>query len=283
MAAICRGCWRKDGACGFDVRPRSNRVILIDRHLWRYAAYRAHLNLTAEASKYFLGWLWWFLEPIALTAVFFLVFSYLRPMRSDVENFPAFLIVGVTTWLWFANAVANSTNVLVGARAIVSQMRLPKLLFPTIAVVAASLKQGFVFAVLLVFLGIAFGAGWTWLFLPLLAGTQFVLILATAGTVAFVCCCVRDVRFVVQSGLTLMMFCSGLFFAIADMPAKWQPWLRINPMAVMLEQYRLALLYDTVPDLAWCVKVAVVAGVWLFALRRLYEGFDRTLTRRIIA
>ena len=278
MADIWRGFWWKD-----EAERRLRSVILIDRHLWRYAAYRAYLNLAAEASKYFLGWLWWFLEPIALTAVFFLVFSYLRPMRSDVENFPAFLIVGVTTWLWFANAVANSTNVLVGARAIVSQMRLPKLLFPAIAVVAASLKQGFVFAVLLVFLGVAFGAAWTWLFLPLLACAQFVLILATAGTVAFVCCCVRDLRFVVQSGLTLMMFCSGLFFAIEDMPAKWQPWLRLNPMAVMLEQYRSALLYETAPDWAWCVKVLVVGGVWLFGLQRIYEGLDRTLTRRIIA
>ena len=257
--------------------------MLIDKHLWRYAIYRAYWSLTAEASKYHLGWLWWFLEPIALTAVFFLVFSYLRPMRADIENFPAFLIVGVTTWLWFANAVANSTDVLVGARAIVSQMRLPKLLFPAIAVAAASLKQGFVFAVLLVFLGVAFGWSWTWLFLPLLAATQLVLILAAAGTVAFVCCCVRDVRFVVRSGLTLMMFCSGLFFAIADMPAQWQGVLRLNPMAVMLEEYRAALLYDTVPDLAWCATAVLAGGVWLFVLQRMYEGFDRILTRRILA
>lgn len=257
--------------------------MLIHKHLWRYAIYRAYWSLTAEASKYHLGWLWWFLEPIALTAVFFLVFSHLRPMRADIENFPAFLIVGVTTWLWFANAVANSTDVLVGARAIVSQMRLPKLLFPAIAVAAASLKQGFVFAVLLVFLGVAFGTGWTWIFLPLLAATQLVLILAAAGTVAFVCCCVRDVRFVVRSGLTLMMFCSGLFFAIADMPAQWQGVLRLNPMAVMLEEYRAALLYHTVPDLAWCAKAVLAGGVWLFVLQRLYEGFDRILTRRILA
>lgn len=258
-------------------------MTLIDKHLWRYAIYRAYLNLEAEASKYYLGWLWWFLEPIALTAVFFLVFSYLRPARSDIENFPAFLVVGVTTWLWFANAVGNSTDVLVGARAIVSQMRLPKLLFPAIAVAAASLKQAFVFAVLLVFLGFAFGPDWTWIFLPLLAGTQLVLILAAAGTVAFVCCCVRDVRFVVRSGLTLMMFCSGLFFAIADMPAQWQAPLRWNPMAVMLEQYRLVLLYDTAPDLVWCAKAVVAGGVWLLALEKCYEGFDRVLTRRILA
>ena len=54
-------------------------------------------------------------------------------------------------------------------------------------------------------------------------------------------------------------------------------------MAVMLEQYRAALLYDTAPDMAWCAKVVLASGVWLFALQRLYEGFDRVLTRRILA
>lgn len=264
------------------VRRGRGTVMLIDKHLWRYAVYRAYSDLAAEASKYYLGWLWWFLEPIALTAVFFLVFSYLRPAQSDIENFPAFLVVGVTTWLWFANAVANSTDVLMGARAIVSQMRLPKLLFPAVAVAAASLKQSFVFAVLLAFVGIAFGPGWTWLFLPLLAVTQWVLILAAACTVAFICCCAPDIRFVVRSGLTLMMFCSGLFFAIADMPSGWQSLLRLNPMAVLLEQYRAVLLYGATPDVAWCAQAVLASGVWLFALQRLYEGFDRLLTRRII-
>lgn len=258
-------------------------MLLIDTHLWRYAIYRAYLNLTGEASKYYLGWLWWFLEPIALTAVFFVVFTYLRAVRSDIEHFPAFLIVGVTNWLWFANAVANSTDVLVGARAIVSQMRLPKLLFPAIAVAGASLKQLFVYVILLVFLGSVFGPGQTWFYLPLLAATQLVLVLAVACTVAFVCCCVRDVRFVVHSGLTLMMFCSGLFFDIADLPSEWQRVLRLNPMAVLLEQYRFALLYKTTPDAVWCVMVFAGSALWLLALKWIYERFDRVLTRRIIA
>ena len=258
-------------------------MLLIETHLWRYAIYRAYLNLWGEASKYYLGWLWWFLEPIALTAVFFVVFSYLRAGRGDIEHFPAFLIVGVTTWLWFANAVANSTDVLVGARAIVSQMRLPKLLFPAIAVSGASLKQAFVFAILLAFLGSAFGPGWTWAYLPLLACTQLAFILAVSCTVAFVCCCVRDVRFVVHSGLTLMMFCSGLFFDIARMPEPWQSVLRLNPMAVLLEQYRFALLYKTTPDAAWCVMVTAASALCLFVLQWIYKRFDRTLTRRIIA
>ena len=258
-------------------------MILIESHLWRYAVYRAYLNLVGEAAKYHLGWLWWFLEPIAMTAVFFAVFSYLRPMGGGVENFPLFLVIGVTTWLWFANSVANATDVLGGARTIISQLRVSKLLFPTIVVASASLKQVFVFAVLLAFLAAALGPQWTWIYLPLLACAQLVLALAAACTVAIICCCVRDVRFVVQSGLTLMMFCSGLFFDIAEMSARWQFWFRLNPMAVLIDQYRLCLLYGESPDVGWCLAIIAASGAWLYGLKWLYEHFDLALTRRVIA
>lgn len=256
-------------------------TLLMAAHLWRYTVYRAGLNLIAEASRYYLGWLWWLLEPLAMTGVFFVVFTYLRP--SNMEGFTHFLIVGVTMWVWFANGVGNATDTLAGARGLISQMRLPKLLFPAIAVMSATVKQGFVFAIVLAFIGTVRGVALPWGFLPLLAFTQFALILAVAGTVAFACCWIRDLRFVVRSGLTLLMFCSGLFYSIDSLPANWQDLFRLNPMAVMIEQYRAVLLAGAMPDLLWCAKVVVGSVLWLWALRWAYARFDLQLTRRVIA
>ncbi len=256
-------------------------MVLIEKHLWRYALYRAYLNLVGEASKYYLGWLWWFLEPIAMTGVFFVVFTYLR--SSGMEHFTYFLIIGVTTWLWFANSVANSTAALASAKGIISQIRLPKLLFPIIVVTAAGLKQGFVFAILLIFLGATLGANAAWLALPLVAAAQLALILAAAATVALACCWLHDLRFIVNSGLTLMMFCSGLFFDINALPPILEELMRLNPMAVMLEQYRMIFLHGALPDIAWCATVLVGCGIWLYALRWAYQRLDVELTRRVIA
>ena len=145
-------------------------MFLIEAHLWRYAAYRAYVGLLSEASRYYLGWLWWLLEPLAMTSVFFFVFTYLR--APNAENFQYFLIIGVTTWLWFANAVANCTESLPGAKTIVSTMRLPKLLFPFATVISASLKHAFVFTTILIVMGAVFGTSPAWLYLPVLLFTQ---------------------------------------------------------------------------------------------------------------
>ncbi len=256
-------------------------MILIDTHLWRYALYRAYLNLIGEASRYYLGWLWWFLEPIAMTGVFFFVFTYLR--ASNVENFQYFLIIGVTTWLWFANGVANSTDSLMVAKSLVSQMPLPKLLFPFTSVVSASLKHVFVFTTVLLMFGLTLGPSAAWLYLPILVLTQFVLILAFSSAVALVCCWIRDLRFVVRSGLTLMMFCSGIFFAIDSMPPAYQEVFRLNPMAMLIEDYRQVLLAGKMPDPSTCARIAAASVLGLYAMKWAYRRFDLTLTRRVIA
>ena len=256
-------------------------MFLIHQHLWRYALYRAYLNMIREASRYHLAWIWWFLEPIAMTGVFFFVFTYLR--APNAENFQYFLIIGVTTWLWFANGVSNSTDSLLVAKGIISQMRLPKMLFPIINVISASLKHVFVFGTVLIVMALTFGPSVAWWYLPILILSQLLLILAFASTVALACCWIRDLRFVVRSGLTLMMFCSGLFFAIETMPAAYQQVLRLNPMAMLIEDYRTVLIAAEGPDVLSVLKIAGASFAWLLMMKWAYARWDLTLTRRVIA
>ena len=255
-------------------------MILVETPHWRYALYRGYLNLKAEAAKYHFGWLWWFLEPILMTAVFAVVFTFIRPRG---EGFVYFLVVGVTAWLWFSNAVGNSTQSLVIAKPLILQTRLPKMLFPLISVITASYKQFFVFSVLALVFAFTSGIGPSWIALPIVALTELCLIVAVATTAAFLCAWFPDMRFFVVSGLQLMMFCSGLFFDINSFPPAAQEWFRLNPMAVMLEQYRAILLDHQWPDLVWCATVALASGLWVAVVDWLQRRFDQAITLRVIA
>ena len=255
-------------------------MLLIETRYWRYALYRGYLNLVADASRYYLGWLWWVLEPLAMTAVFYLVFKFLRPRD---EGFVYFLIVGVTTWLWFSSGVGNATQTLSGARNLILQLKVPKVMFPLISVIAVSYKQAFVFLILLLAMGAIIGVSPAWAALPILIAVQLLLIVAGACAVAFLCVWLPDMRFVVTSALQLMMFCSGVFFEIESFPERVQEWFRLNPMAVMLEQYRLILLDGTLPDLIWCAWMAIACGISILLLNFAYKRWDQELTRRIIA
>ena len=191
--------------------------------------------------------------------------------------------MGVTTWLWFAKGVGNATQSLVGAKSLIEQMKVPKMLFPLISVISVTYKQFFVFVVLFLVLVPIVGVAWSWLALPLLMLVELLLIAACASTVAFLCAWLPDLRFVVTSGLQLMMFCSGIFFEISSFPETAQAWFRLNPMAVALEQYRLVLLDGLPPDIGWCAWVFVGSLAWIAIMGRAYRRWDQHLTRRIIA
>ena len=50
----------------------------------------ARLSLKADAQRYFLGYLWWILEPLLWVAVFYLVFEvFLGSGRADFLMFLA--------------------------------------------------------------------------------------------------------------------------------------------------------------------------------------------------
>ena len=255
-------------------------MLLVEFSHWRYAAYRGYLNLRAEASKYHFGWLWWFLEPLAMTAVFALVFTFIRP-RGD--GFVYFLVVGVTAWLWFSNSVGNATQSLLSARSLILQMKLPKILFPLISTITATYKQVFVFCMLLPLLSVTVGVTTSWLALPVVALAELALIVATTVTVAFVCAWFPDLRFFVMSMLQLMMFCSGIFFDIATFPEAAQAWFRLNPMAVLLEQYRYVLLEDVPPNWLWCASLIAFCGLWTALVDRLQRHWDDAITLRVIS
>ena len=262
--------------------PKIARVaILFPRRFWRYAIFRAYLRLVSEASKYYLGWFWWFLEPAALIGVLYLVFTHIRP--TEVDNFVFFLVVGVTTWLWFSHAVANATQSLVVAKTLVSQFKLPKLVFPMVVVFTSCYRQLFLLPVVLILIGV--GLGWSvhWIALPLLLLAQLLLIVAVATTTAFLCTWIADLRFVVNAGLQLLMFCSGVFFPLSALPEPFATILRLNPMAVLIENYRLVLLDGAWPDVAWLGVVLGVSVLWIGSVQWVFRRHDQMLTRRIVA
>ena len=253
-------------------------MILLERRYWRYALYRGYLNLTSEASKYRLGWLWWFFEPVAMTGVFYFVFAFLRSRGPD---FVYFLLVGVTSWLWFSNSVGNATQSVAAGKSLILQLKLPKPIFPIISVATSSYKQLFVFFLLLLIIGSSVGITSSWIWFPALVLTQLTLISACAMAASFACAWLPDVRFLIVSGLQLMMFCSGIFFDLSTFPEASQSWFRLNPMAVLLEQYRLVLLYGQAPDHVWCLAVIVIASACTLALERAFAHWDYDLTLRI--
>jgi lipopolysaccharide transport system permease protein len=256
---------------------------MMTRYQWfRTVDTHARMALRADATRLTLGYLWWVLEPIFFVAVFYLVFGVI--LQSGRADFLTFLIVGKLPFQWFAGAVNHSAGSIVAAQPIISQLPMNKSFFPLSKVQESSYKQLAVFALLMLYL-IYDGApmGWHWFWLFPIAFCQYLLIAAVSMASAAIVCVARDFAKIVQLATMALMFGSGIFWDVRDLPQTTQDLvLTWNPVAYLLDAYRQVLLYDEHFDPAGLVIWSGTSIAVVYSVNRLFRAFSSQLTLRVM-
>ncbi len=241
---------------------------------------KATFNLRSEVHRNYLSYGWWVLEPLLHMVVYYVVFGLL--LQRAGENYPAFLLTGLIPWMWFMKAVSGSSNSILGGQKLILQVGLPSIVFPLVSLLQATLKQLPVFVLLVGFVwvqGYSPGLHW-WALIPVLL-VQTLLIIAIACTVAAIIPFVRDLSYLVPTGLTFLMFVSGTFYDYRMISAEWQGVFLLNPVAFLLKCYREIFLDGMLPDLLplawWGFGSAMICLLLLVGYNRLRYIYPRIL------
>lgn len=233
----------------------------------------ARMSLRADATRFYLGYIWWLIEPVLYVAVFFLVFSVILGWRQ--ADFLIFLATGKLAYLWFSKSVTQASGSIIAGKGLVGKINVPKTLFPLSVVQEGLYKQVAVFAMLAIVLllnGYAVTA--TWLYFVPVVLVNYIMIVACAFVGAFLVTVVRDFQQIIPLGMLFLMFTSGVFWNPRDIgdPVKTDLLLTFNPMAFILDAYRQALMYNTPPDMLHllCVGLgfAALAALMMLLMRR---------------
>ena len=245
--------------------------------------YKTLAELQAESAKGYIGFLWWIIEPIIYMLTFFVIFGMV--FKKGGEGFIPFLLSGLVAWKWFSSAINSSAKAISKKNAgIMSQVYLPKYIFPTITVITNTIKFLVVFAFLLLALVIAgYKPTVAWLALPVLIAIQFLLILAFAWLLSSVMPLFPDLQLILTNIMSLLFFCSGVFFDISKVPGTLGFILKLNPVAVLLESYRTILIGGEWPDWKYLGLVLVIAIIVLWGGSRILHRYDRIYPKVLIS
>jgi len=248
-------------------------------HYIEMTIYRAAAELKRDAARMYLGVLWWFIEPILYMAVFYLVFGV--GLRRGGADFVVYLLSGLIIWRWFDGAVRSSSGSIATSVGLMQQVYLPKIMLPAVVVVMHSFKFAIIYTVFLLFMIFGWGAEVTqyWLAIPLLLVIQLIFICAVSGLVAGLVPLVPDLRYMVDMGMTLLFFMSGIFFDIHDLTPEIQEILRYNPMIIFIESHRGILLYGHWPMWEQLTKLMLVSVGLLVCMCWLLKRCDRYYPR----
>ena len=240
------------------------------------------LNLKSEASKSYLGYIWWILEPIFFVLIMYIVFGVF--LARGGEGFVAFLVCGNIPYLWFSKSVSNSCNSIVQGRGLISQVKINKAFFPIVVIGQDLIKQSVVFAMLLVFLfAIGVQPGITWLYLIPIALVQLSFVMACSLFVAAVVPAFPDFRYLVITGLQLLMFGSGIFYSFEDvLMDEHKAIFLLNPMANIINNLRLVLLQQTSPEVLDLTIIFVCCTCVSILILIFFEKYNSMYSKLVI-
>lgn len=226
--------------------------------------FKVYAELKAEASRSYLGVLWWLIEPVLYLGAFYVLFVLVL-QREGNDFIPDFLC-GIVVWKLFDAGVKSGGNSLVANASLLQQVFVPKHIFPLSAVILVMLKFILIFIVLCLFILIYKGGlpnTWLWS-IPLMA-LQFILVVSLAVLVSAVVPFVPDLRVAIDNGMMFLFFISGVFFDVSSIHEPVKGLLMINPMAVLINAYRDVLLHGSLPDVGRMAGVLVLSISFLLA------------------
>ena len=233
--------------------------------------YKTYADLVAETQRYYIGYLWWIVEPVIDMAIYYAVFGFF--LSQGTPDFAPFLLIGTVIWRWIETSVRIGASSILNSRQLSEMVALPKILFPTISFLNNTFKFFIVFFLLIGFLAI-YGMlpGTAWFALPLLLLVEALFIASLMYILAALVPFFVDLRNIIDSGFKLLMFMSGVFYSVNAIPEKIRYFFYLNPVVIIIEGFRVVLMHNQPPEWFPLLIVSIVSllgialGIWL--LRR---------------
>jgi lipopolysaccharide transport system permease protein len=269
----------------FLIRPRRNWFDLRMGELWRYrdlVMLFVRRDFVSLYKQTVLGPLWYLIQPLLTTITFTVVFGNIARLPTD--GLPQFLFYmsGTVLWTYFATCLTKTSETFVQNSQLFGKVYFPRLAVPVSILVSNLIAFAIQFAFFLAFMGYFALQGahihpnWWILATPL-----YVLMMAGLGLgfgiiVSALTTKYRDLRFLVQFGVQLLMYATPVVYSISSIPARFQPLIRANPMTSVIEGFRHAFLGGGAPDIGQLAYSFVFMVVVVFAGAVIFNRVEAT-------
>jgi ABC-type polysaccharide/polyol phosphate export permease len=216
-------------------------------------------GLKAQYRNSFLGYSWWLLDPLLGAMIYY--FVVVRIFRHGDESYGLFLLIGMIVWRWLSATVTMASRSIVAQAGIITQVYLPKIIFPLSTVLTQLVNFGFGLLVIAVFAGFSHlkpSSAVIWL--PYITLMQLCFLTAIAVAFSYVSVFVRDTEDLLGHVLPIWFLSSPVIWPENLLTEKTQWIAELNPMACFLAAYRDVFMHQASPD-GWRLLVIGVTSV----------------------
>jgi len=245
------------------------------KDLWNYRElfyFLAWRDILVRYKQTAIGIAWAILRPLLTMVVLTIVFGKLAKLPSEGVPYPILVFTAMLPWQFFANALTESSNSLIGNASLISKVYFPRLVIPTSSVIVSFvdfLLSGFILLGLMAWYD--FWPTWRIIVLPLLILVSFAVTMGAGLWISALNVKYRDFRYIVPFIVQFGLYISPVGFSSSVVPEKWRLLYSLNPMVGVIDGFRWAILGKDIVFFVpgFMLSLSLVAllltgGLWYF-------------------
>ncbi len=241
------------------------------REIWEYRELLwmlAYRDIKVRYSQTALGVAWALIQPLTTLIIFTLVFG--RVVKVDTSGIPysLFALSGMVLWGYFSTVISQAGSSIITGQDMVKKVYFPRVIIPLSKCISAFVDFGIT---LIFLLGMMLYHQYTPSLNAMLA-PMFILMTIISGlglgiwlnalTIRY-----RDFQYVLPFAMQLGIYVSPVAYPTSLVPAEYQLFYYINPMAGAIDGMRWALFGAPINE---GVYISLVSAVLLFVSGWLY-------------
>jgi lipopolysaccharide transport system permease protein len=238
------------------ITPKGNILALNLQEVWEFKDLLVLFikrDIVTVYKQTILGPLWYLIQPLFTSVIFTLIFNNVAGISTAGVNAFLFNLAGIVIWNYFADCINGTSDTFKKNENIFGKVYFPRIIIPLSVVLSNLVKlaiQIFIFICFWVYFytkGEAGMVSWQLIYFPLfiflLGGTGLGLgMLISSLTTKY-----RDLIFLVQFGIQLLMYLSAVMYPIAlakeKLPTIISSFVSYNPLAIVIDDFRKILFF----------------------------------------
>ncbi len=261
------------------IESKSSLMDINFRDIWRYRDLLLML-VKRDFINYYkqtvFGPVWFFLQPLMTTFIYIIIFGNMAAFSTDGLPQPLFYLAGIIPWNYFADCLIKTSTVFMDNQGIFGKVYFPRIIIPLSIVTSSLIRLGIQLVLFLLFMLYYYFIGGNFeIKLEILLFPYLVLLMAFLGLgigmiVTSLTTKYRDLTYLVQFGVQLLMFVTTVIYPLSSAPPNYKWLIELNPLTGIIEAIRYGFLgkgYISLESIIYSsisVSVVLVLGVLIF-------------------
>ncbi len=218
-----------------------------------------------------LGVVWSLLYPILTMAVMAVVFTNVFKFSTPGVNYLVYLLSGLVLFNYFSEASNLAMSSVVANFSLINKVYIPKYIFP----LSKCLFVGINFLLTLIPLYVIIfltgtGVNFYHLLLPYVFMCLLLFTIGIGFILATISVFLRDMFYIYGVIITLWTYLTPIMYDVSIIPAKFQIFMKLNPMYWFLDFARQIILYNQMPgvrNFLYCAVFGIgflLIGIYFF-------------------